>query len=500
MVRLVAQGLGVTERAVWLRLADAERPGHGSPSRFRLADTDRAAYIDFRGNVAAVHRARAAALAGRSSAAGVPIPEEFVQGWAGAAPVTLRTLQRAFAAEMTPAVAAGVRGGDRARRAKLVYLCRRASYRNQVWEGDHKNLPILVLPPRGRATTPWVTMFVDDGTRVIAGWAIALTPHAGTVLTALRMAMLPGVEAHVLPEYHANGKGKIERTNRTVDQILLMMLPGFTECPRELNGRLSGPLDDRARARAGYERAAAAGADPADLPMRWSVFVDRFAAWVAWYNTEHAHSGIGGRTPAQAWSEDPTPLRLMPEEELRHLLLADVGRTIDGDGIHFRNLVYVCPAGLIRERRGEKVRLRYMPHDDRFIHVYLDGKYLTTCYPDNALSDEQAEQFYAAARAAERTAAADKRAARRRGRRRLAALSGAGEPVAASRLVSPADAAALPGRLPAAEGGQLRRSVSTSLLGIGPPVPLDEPVALDDLLASGARGEDLADDLEYSPW
>ncbi len=154
MVRLVAQGLGVTERAVWLRLADAERPGHGSPSRFRLADTDRAAYIDFRGNVAAVHRARAAALAGRSSAAGVPIPEEFVQGWAGAAPVTLRTLQRAFAAEMTPAVAAGVRGGDRARRAKLVYLCRRASYRNQVWEGDHKNLPILVLPPRGRATTP----------------------------------------------------------------------------------------------------------------------------------------------------------------------------------------------------------------------------------------------------------------------------------------------------------------------------------------------------------
>src|SRR5258708_2171890 len=47
-------------------------------------------------------------------------------------------------------------------------------------------------------------------------------------------------------------KGKIERVNRTVDQMLLMMLPGFTEGPRDLDGRLSGPLDDRSAARAGY--------------------------------------------------------------------------------------------------------------------------------------------------------------------------------------------------------------------------------------------------------
>lgn len=206
------------------------------------------------------------------------------------------------------------------------------------------------------------------------------------------------------------------------------MLPGFTEGPRELNGRLSGPLDDRSAARAGYEQEAADGADPAGLPLRWSVFVEQFAAWVTWYNIEHIHRGVGGRTPSEAWAEDPTPLRLVPEEELRHLLLADVGRTIQADGIHFRNLVYVCPAGLIRERRGQRVRLRYMPHDDRFVHVYLDGKYLTTCYPDNALSDDQAEQFYAAARELKRAAAADKRAARRRGRRRLTALAGARNP------------------------------------------------------------------------
>jgi putative transposase len=63
LVRLVADGLGVSERAVWLRLAAAE--DDSVETGFRLSETDRAAYIDFRGNVTAVHRARTAVLAGR---------------------------------------------------------------------------------------------------------------------------------------------------------------------------------------------------------------------------------------------------------------------------------------------------------------------------------------------------------------------------------------------------------------------------------------------------
>lgn len=38
-------------------------------------------------------------------------------------------------------------------------------------------------------------MFVDNATRVINGWAIALTPHAGTVLIALRMGCCPTTPA-----------------------------------------------------------------------------------------------------------------------------------------------------------------------------------------------------------------------------------------------------------------------------------------------------------------
>ena len=120
-------------------------------------------------------------------------------------------------------------------------------------------------------------------TRVLAGWAIALTPHAGTVLTAVRMALVHdpargpfgAIPARVridrglefaagavhdafaalciaprrLPAFQPHRKGKVERVHRTIDQTLLCGLPGFTAGPRDAAGRLYGPLDDRFAAR-----------------------------------------------------------------------------------------------------------------------------------------------------------------------------------------------------------------------------------------------------------
>lgn len=131
-VRLAAGGLGVSERAVWYRLQAPESPEHGR-AFFCLSDADRTAFNDFHGNVAAVYRARTAAILGRDKATGAPIDRELLDGWKGAALVSLRTLQRAFEKEFTPAAAAWVRGGDRARRAKLTYLSRQATRRNEVW-------------------------------------------------------------------------------------------------------------------------------------------------------------------------------------------------------------------------------------------------------------------------------------------------------------------------------------------------------------------------------
>jgi putative transposase len=188
-VRLAASGHGVDERTVrrWLARTEQARPTR--PELYRLTETDRAAYAYYRGNVAAIERARAAVLAGQAAAAGVPVPQFLAEGWAGAAEVTGRTLRRAYARELTPAERAYWASGEAGRRAADVYLTRPWTPRNQWWELDQKQLPILLLPVRGRAVCPWLTSVVDDGTRALLGWAITLTPSTGTVLTALRMAL-----------------------------------------------------------------------------------------------------------------------------------------------------------------------------------------------------------------------------------------------------------------------------------------------------------------------
>ena len=150
-VRLAASGLGVAERTVWRWLRGAPvDPVTGSGTElvtgsdvgpdtrvYRLSEADRAGFAHYRGNIAAVHRARAAAVSGGEQAAGIPIPRSLVPGWVGARPVTLRSLQRAFRRELTPAERAAWTEGEAARRSAQVYLTRPPAPRNQVWEADH---------------------------------------------------------------------------------------------------------------------------------------------------------------------------------------------------------------------------------------------------------------------------------------------------------------------------------------------------------------------------
>jgi putative transposase len=498
-IRLAAAGHGVDERTVrrWLARSDQCRPTR--PEWYQLSPADREAYAYFRGNVTAVARARAAVLAGQAEAAGVPVPEFLVAGWAQARPVALRTLQRAFAEQMTPAERAYWASGEAGRRAAGVYLTRPWTPRNQVWELDHKELPILLLPRRGRAVKPWLTSVVDDGTRALLGWAITLTPSTATVLSALRMALthdptrgpfgaVPAaarvdrglefaaqavtdalaalcVDPNRLPGYTPHRKGKIERLHLTIEQTLLSGLPGYTKGPRDAAGRLHGPLSDRARDRAAAEHAAERGGVG---PMRLERFVaERFAPWAAWYNTERPHSMLDGQTPLQAWLADDTVLHRVDAVLLRHLLLAGEDRVVQKNGVRHNNLAYV--AAELHGRGGQVVQIRYMPHDDRWIEVYLDGEDLCTAYPQGQLTDEQVAAFREHAKAETRRLSAQRRRASRRTRTELAPLSDGQTAEQPSRLV-PGAAAADVAR--ARDDDALRRMASTSLLGLVEPYAL----------------------------
>ncbi|MBN1174856.1 MAG: Mu transposase C-terminal domain-containing protein [Micromonosporaceae bacterium] len=494
-VRVAAAGCGVDERTVRRWLARADQTRAERPERYRLSKVDREAYAFYRGNVAAIERVRAAVLAGQPTAAGVPVPQFLIDGWGGAPAVTGRTLRRAYAREMTPAERAYWASGEAGRRAADVYLTRPWTPRNQWWELDHKQLPILVLPLRGRAVCPWLTSVVDDGTRALLGWAITLTPSTATVLTALRMALVHDpdrgpfgavpagarvdrglefaaeavkdalaalcVDPNRLPGFTPHRKGKIERLHQTIEQTLLCGLPGYTKGPRDAAGRLHGPLSDSARDKEAAEHAPVG-------PMRLERFVvERFIPWVTWYNTERPHSMLDGLTPVQAWEQDPSALHRIDAAQLRHLLLAGEDRVVQKDGVRHAGLSYVAPE--LHGRGGQLVQVRYMPHDDRQVEVYLNDVHLCTAYPQGHLSDEQVAAFREHGKAETKRLTAARRRASRRARVELAALSDGQTAEAESRLVpEAADEQAARQRGDEA----LRRRASASLLGLVEPYAL----------------------------
>ncbi|WP_253191307.1 hypothetical protein [Streptomyces sp. M1013] len=148
-VRLMAQSLEVTERTVWRWLAAAEcdesaaaEPGARAQSKDRFSVTPevRRLLALWKGNVAAVHREL---IARAAKGEGEPPP-------------SIPTLHRAIRRDLTPGERAGLAGGERAARKHDVFPARLRGWRNQVWETDHVQAPVLV-DVDGKARRPWIT-------------------------------------------------------------------------------------------------------------------------------------------------------------------------------------------------------------------------------------------------------------------------------------------------------------------------------------------------------
>lgn len=427
-VRRVAAGLLVAESTVWRWLATStdtapsddtggedQQPERPVRAGYVLTDADRDGYLDWCGNIAAMRRARIAA-----GERDVP---------------PLRTLQRAFARQLTASERAAAVDGVEGRRRHEVYLRWEPVARNMRWEADHKELPVQVTAPRGtRPVKPWVTLFIDCFSRLIMGWALSLRPDSAVVLAALRRGLVVdpergpfgGVPQVLVPDgglefataalervcgvlgttlapteaYAPHQKGKVERANLTVDQEFLSGLPFYAEGPRAADGRLYGPDAP---------------------PMALGLFVDRFAEWVIDYNTVRAHSALGGLTPLQRWTADATPVREVPAEQLRWLLLADVERTINRDGVHFGGETFIAPE--LNGRVGERVQVRYTPHDLRRIEVFRGDTWLCTAHPQGQLSGEERAAILARRRADAAELGRRQRRASRRARAKLAPIT-----------------------------------------------------------------------------
>jgi len=258
---------------------------------------------------------------------------------------------------------------------------REAARPNAIWQVDHAQLGIMLLREDGQTSRPWLTIVIDDYSRAIAGYYLGFDPPS-SMRTAL--ALRQGIWRKGHPHWHVcgipevlytdngsdftskhieqvavdlkmrlvfstpgkpQGRGRIERFFRTVNQMFLCELDGYIKRKRQ----------------------------------QPSLTLERFEELFQGFLLETYHRRISEDerpVPSKRWEEGGF-LPRMPEslEQLDLLLMQEVRvRKVRRDGIHFQGLRYLSLT--LAAYVGEDVTIRFDPRDMGEIRVFYKDRFL----------------------------------------------------------------------------------------------------------------------------
>lgn len=283
-----------------------------------------------------------------------------------------------------PALLTLAHEGAAAYREEFDLLHRReATHANAMWQADHSPLDILLLDESGKTMKPWLTVIEDDYSRAIASFRLTWAPPTAlTTALALRQAIwrkddprwqvcgIPsvfytdhgsdftskhmeqvaidlGIELIFSEKGVPRGRGKIERFFRSVNELFLQDLPGY-----------SPP-----------------GHKGAQATLTLTAFEEKFRTRLLsdYHNRIHSETKC---TPVERWQRGGFLPRMPQSLEQLDLLLLTVRKTrrVQQDGIRFEGYRYIDPtlAGFVKE----DVLIRYDPVDLAEIWVYYQDTFL----------------------------------------------------------------------------------------------------------------------------
>jgi len=286
--------------------------------------------------------------------------------------------------QLDPALVTLVHAGTKAYRTTFDLLYRReAAHANDIWQADHTLVDLWVLRENGPPARPWLTVIMDDYSRAIAGFGVSFrAPSALQTSLVLRQAIwrktvpqwqvcgIPGTfytdhgsdfTSHHLEQVSADltmalvfseagmprGRGRIERFFRTINQMLLCGLPGYTPA--------GPPTGQSLWTLAAFE---------AHLQQ---FILDQY------HQKTHSETGVA---PHARWAAGGFLPRLPESLEQLDLLLLTVAksRKVHPDGIHFQGLRYVDLT--LAAYVGEPVIIRYDPRDMAEIRGFHHNQFL----------------------------------------------------------------------------------------------------------------------------
>lgn len=311
--------------------------------------------------------------------------------------------------EVDPVVAAGVTQGGKAAINAALYGQQHVEHRLDRVYFDHEMAPVEVAY-RGQLHNPWNSWLIDGATGYVLAKAFTLgdgvggVPHTEVVTALVAQCaaghiddagnLYGGVPAVVwfdnarahLGQPLTNGciaigsvaraiprgspwmDGRVERFNLIFEDTFCSGLPRFTHGHKTRYGK--EPLR----------------ADDVD-PISFEEYVERAMRYV---DEEMDRPDREGKSRRQRWLEDPTPIQVIPREELRHLFVGDPEpRIVSKNGIKFDKIFYIDPEMKLRLWRDRSVRIRYSTNERKWIDVYdPKGEFICTAVPTGDLDAE----------------------------------------------------------------------------------------------------------------
>lgn len=320
---------------------------------------------------------------------------------------------RAIITAIDPGLRTLAQHGDAAYRDQFELVLRRTAARpNEQWQADHTLVDIALLDKSSAPARPWLTVLLDDYSRVAAGYTVSTAaPSAEQTALAFHQAVnskanpdwaVCGLPDVLYSDHGADftsarlervcldtkvqlihsrvgipqGRGKIERFYGSITSELLPHLPGYI--PHGTNG------------------------EPISTPRlsleQFDAILEQFI--VTEYN-QRTHSETG-EAPARRWAASGfiprAPAR--PEDLDLLLLTAAATRKVQRDGIQFASTRYVSP--VLAAYVGEQVTVRYDPRDAGEIRIYFNDAYLCRAIAPELASESVSLQELQAARSQRR--------------------------------------------------------------------------------------------------
>jgi putative transposase len=286
--------------------------------------------------------------------------------------------------KIDPAILLLAQQGAKAYREKYELIFRRECQRpNQIWQADHSLLDIYLLNAKAEYQKPWLTVVVDDFSRAVCGYCLSFdAPSSMRTALALRHAIMQkgdpmwqvcGIPQVLYTDHGSDfmsahieraclnlkirminsqvgrpqGRGKIERFFRTLNENLLAKLPGFS-----------------------------VGGKPVTKPKLDIAAAERAIGSYIIEGYNHGQHGTTEKAPVSLWASGGFLPQLPASADVLDELLVytDRPRKVQRDGIHFNGMRYLSTtlAGFV----GETVLIKYDPRDMATVKVYHNDRFL----------------------------------------------------------------------------------------------------------------------------